>query len=65
MGSSMLHKYSNKNKKAKVIALSIKALTAVFGTAAVLEENHPYITLCILGIGAVANEVINFYKWEE
>ena len=54
----------NNNDKAKVITLIIKAITGVVGTSLVLENNHPYITLVVLAVGAIANELINIYKWK-
>ena len=59
----MLDKYSNKSNKAKLVTLIIKSVTGVVGASMVLENNHPYLTLAVLAIGAGANEVINFYKW--
>lgn len=43
-------------------AYAVKAVTGVVGASLVLEQNHPYITLLVLSIGAVANEAINFFK---
>jgi len=43
-------------------AYAVKAVTGVVGTSLVLENNHPYITVTVLAIGAVANEAINYYK---
>ena len=60
----MLDEYGkNNSNKAKLIALCVKAVTGVVGASLVLEQNHPYITLSVLAIGAIVNEVINFYKW--
>lgn len=50
---------------AKVIALSVKALTGVLGASAILTEQKPILSLTILCVGAVVNEVINLYKWDE
>ena len=50
------------NDKWKLVAFCVKALTGVLGTALVLTENHPYFTLVVLGVGAVINEIIDFYK---
>jgi hypothetical protein len=55
---------NNNNNKAKVITLVIKAVTGVLGTSLVLENNHPYITLTVLAIGAVANELTSIYNWK-
>lgn len=49
-----------KSNKIKLIALCIKAITGVLGASAILTEQRPYVTLTILCIGAVANEVLSF-----
>ncbi len=62
--NKFLNEYGErKTNKAKLIALSVKAVTGVVGASLVLEQSHPYIALSVLAIGAVVNEVINFYKW--
>lgn len=43
-------------------AYAVKAVTGVAGASLVLEQNHPYITLLVLAVGAVANEAIMFFK---
>jgi hypothetical protein len=64
MGNNILDQYgTNKTNKAKLIAVCVKAVTGVVGASLILEQNHPYLALAVLAIGAVANEVINFYKW--
>ena len=55
---------TNKTNKAKLLAVIIKSVTGVVGASLVLEQNHPYLALTVLAIGAAANEVINFYKWD-
>ena len=59
-----LKSYGDKNKTGKLIALCIKSVTAILGASAILSEQKPYISLGILCIGAIANEIINFYDWE-
>lgn len=54
-----------KSRRLKLIALCIKAVTGVLGASMILTEQRPYITLTILCIGAVANEVCNFIQEEE
>lgn len=54
-----------KSKKVKLIAVCIKAVTGVLGASMILTEQRPYLTLIILCIGAVANEITNFYSQEE
>lgn len=63
---NLLNNYGKKtdNNKGKVITLVIKAVTGVLGTSLVLENNHPYITLTVLVIGAVANELSSIYNWK-
>jgi uncharacterized membrane protein YhfC len=46
----------------ELVALCIKALTGIIGGSMVLEQNHPYITLAVLGIGAVSFEIVNYMK---
>jgi len=36
----------------------IKIAAGVAGGAVILSENHPYLAVCILVVGAVANEWI-------
>jgi histone H3/H4 len=48
--------------KTKLIARCIKAATAVIVSAAVLEEINPYLTLFILALGAVANEITEHFR---
>jgi hypothetical protein len=49
-----------KNKWA-FIAFAIKAITGILGGSLVLTNEHPYLSLTVLAIGAVANEAINFF----
>lgn len=55
-------KQISKYQKLKLIGLIIKAMTGVVGTAVILTENHPYISIAILAIGAGANEYVSFLK---
>ncbi len=52
-------------EKLKLIGLCIKSVTAIAGGSLVLTEGHPYITLAVLSIGGVANEVVSFIKEKE
>lgn len=66
----MLEKLSSKydkgkSNKLKLVALCIKAVTGVLGASSILTEQRPYITLTILCIGAVANEILNFNYGDE
>jgi hypothetical protein len=49
-----------KNKWA-FIAFSVKAVTGLLGGSLVLTNEHPYLALTVLGIGAIANEAIDFF----
>jgi hypothetical protein len=59
-----LKNYGDKNDKGKLIALIVKAVTGVAGSAAILNA-HPYIALGVLVTGAITNEIINFYHWDK
>jgi hypothetical protein len=63
MGNKIIDQYGQKPNGAKLLALIVKAVTGTIGASLVLEQNHPYLALTVLALGAVANEVINFYKW--
>ena len=57
----------NKDKKIysvklMLIASLIKAITGVVGASLILTENHPYLALIALAIGAAANEFILFVE---
>lgn len=49
-----------KTKEIKLLLLCIKAITGVLGASMLLTDKHPYITLVILCIGALMNEILNF-----
>lgn len=66
----MLNKISEryergKSKKIKLIALCIKAVTGVLGASMILTQQRPYLTLLILCVGAVANEITAFMNEEQ
>ena len=50
-----------KNRKWAFIAIAVKAFTGIIGGSLVLTNEHPYLSLAVLGIGAIANEAINFF----
>lgn len=54
-----------KIEKLKLIGQCIKAATGIIGASLVLTENHPYLTLTVLALGGVSNEVISFIKEKE
>jgi len=65
----MLEKFNTKyergkSKKIKLLAVCIKSITGVFGSTCILTEQRPVLTLVILGVGAVSNEVLNFISSE-
>lgn len=55
----------NKIEKLKLIGLCVKAATAIVGGSLILVEGHPYLSIAILAVGAVANEVVSFIKEKE
>jgi len=62
----ILEKYERgKSKKIKLLALCIKAVTGVLGASMILTEQRPYVTLAILCVGAISNEILNFISSEE
>lgn len=66
MLNKIISKYERgKSKKIKLMAVCIKAITGVLGASMILTQQHPYIILTILCIGAVTNEIINFIQEEE
>ena len=46
-------------EKQRFVLQMIKVASGVAGVAGVLTENHPYITVGILVVGALANEALN------
>lgn len=54
-----------KLEKLKYVGLLIEAATGVFGAALILTENHPYITLIILALGAMSSKSVEFLKERE
>lgn len=61
----MKYKNLSKYEKLKLIGLTIKGVFGTIGASLVLEQNHPYIALTVLAIGAGANEIISFLKDRE
>ncbi len=54
-----------KLEKLKYIGLLIEAATGVVGTAVILTEGHPYLTLVILALGAMSSKSVEFLKERE
>lgn len=44
----------------KLIALCIKAVTGVVGASMILTEQNPYLSVAVLCLGAIVNELLNF-----
>lgn len=55
----------SKVEKLKLIGLCIKSATGIIGGSLILIEGHPYASICILALGAVASEVVSFIKEKE
>jgi hypothetical protein len=47
-------------EKQRFVLQMIKVASGVAGVAGVLTENHPYITVGVLIVGALANEALNY-----
>lgn len=54
-----------KMEKYQLWGLSIKAVTGVLGISVILTENHPYIAIIVLCIGAGANEWVSMLEKKE
>jgi hypothetical protein len=66
MTSKLLRKEPlNKFEKLRLFGMIIKAVTGVIGSAVIIENQHPYIALTVLAIGAGANEIVSFLKDRE
>lgn len=52
------------NSRLKLAILCVESTTGVFGTASILSENHPYITLGILAVGAISNKILQYLETE-
>jgi hypothetical protein len=61
----MRYKNLNTYEKFKLLGLIIKAVFGSIGGAVILEQNHPYLALTILALGAGANEWVSFLKDRE
>jgi hypothetical protein len=61
----MKSRYFTEYDKFKLTGLCIKSATGVIGGSLVLEQKHPYLTLAVLALGAIANEITNFLKEKE
>jgi hypothetical protein len=61
----MKSRYFTEYDKFKLTGLCIKSATGVIGGSLVLEQKHPYWTLAVLALGAIANEITNFLKEKE
>lgn len=43
------------------VAFAVKSVTGILGGSLILTNEHPYLSLLVLGIGAIANEAIDFF----
>ena len=50
------------SEKLMLIALVVKAVTGVLGASLILTEQHPYIALICLAIGAGVNEFLLYLE---
>lgn len=48
--------------KTMLMALVVKAITGVLGASLILTEEHPYMALTCLAIGAGVNEYLLFIE---
>lgn len=60
-----LEQYGETSSKGKLIAIIIKTLTGMIAATFLIQEVDWKITLGVLALGAVANEIINFYNWDK
>ena len=47
-------------EKQRFVLKMVKVASGIAGVAVVLNENHPYLTVGILVVGALANEALNY-----
>ncbi len=52
-------------EKLKLIGLCVKSATAIIGGSLILSETHPYLSIAILALGGVSNEIVSFVKERE
>lgn len=50
------------NENLMIIANVVKGITGVVGASLILTENHPYLSLVALAIGAGVNEYILYIE---
>jgi hypothetical protein len=55
----------SKIEKLKLIGQCIKAATAIIGSSLILTEGHPYLSVAILALGGISNEIVSFIKERE
>jgi hypothetical protein len=53
------------SRRLLLIALVVKGVTGVVGASLILTENHPYISLAVLSLGAGVNEFLLFVEKEK
>ncbi len=52
-------------KKVKLVANLVKAVTGALGASLILSEDHPYLSLIVLSIGAAVNEYLLYLEKED
>lgn len=57
-----MKKTFTKLEKIKLLGLCIEAATGIIGGSLILSENHPYIALSVLALGAIASKIVSFIK---
>lgn len=55
----------SKIEKLKLIGLSVKAATGVIGGSLILSEARPYVSITVLAIGAICDQIVSFIKEKE
>lgn len=55
----------SKIEKLKLIGLCIKSASAIIGGSLILVEGYPKLTIIILAVGGIANEIVVFIKDKE
>lgn len=49
-------------EKLELAATCVEGATGVIGVSIILTEKHPYITIAVLAVGAVATKILNFIQ---
>ncbi len=65
MKNSMKLLILTKYDKYKLLGTCIKTVVGIIGASAIFQKVDPFISVGILALGAVANEIVNFIKDKE